>query len=332
MVYKNLSLLLTIIVCSTFASAQSPATSTALEQKAPVGLEQPANTTAKISTTAYRIGAGDLLEIKVFGVDLLNRQVRVDSRGLISLPHLNEPINVQCLTEPELAQLLETKYAKLIRAPHVDVSIKEYQSQPVAVIGAVKQAGRFQLQRRVRLLELLTYAGGPSDGAGTTINVLHDEEMTSCSYDPSPRPLFQTVTLKALLEGRPEANFYVQPGDIITIPNADLIFVAGNVAKPGPQPITERMTITKAIALAGGIKPDTAKDKIRIIRQNPGTADTEIAVDLTAIEKKKADDVVLHTNDVIMVPDSNSTAKNVLRTMLGTIGVGLGNAPFTVIR
>jgi polysaccharide export outer membrane protein len=156
--------------------------------------------------------------------------------------------------------------------------------------------------------------------------------MSACTYDPSPRPIFQTVSVKALLEGRPEANFYVQPGDIITIPNADLIFIAGNVIKPGPQPITERMTLTKAIALAGGIKPDTAKDKIRIIRQNPGAADTEIAVDLTAIEKKKADDIVLRTNDIVMVPDSNSTAKNVLRTMLGSIGVGIGNVPFTVIR
>jgi polysaccharide biosynthesis/export protein len=332
MEFKKFALLLIVLLFSTTARAQSPAVANSEEPRANTETTAPTNDLGKTPSSGYRIGSGDLLEIRVFGVEQLTRQVKVDGRGFITLPHIDEPINVLCMTELEVAQMLESKYGKYIRSPHVDVSIKEYQSQPVAVIGAVKQAGRFQLQRRVRLLELLTFAGGPTDSAGATINILHDDEIAACTISAIPHPVFQTVTLKELLEGRPEANFYVQPGDIITIPNADLIFIAGNVAKPGAQPISDRMTVTKAIALAGGLKPDTAKDKIRIIRQNPGAADTEILVNLTAIEKKKAEDVVLLSNDIVMVPDSNSTAKNILRTMFSTLGVGLGNAPFTVIR
>ncbi|MEW6731501.1 MAG: polysaccharide biosynthesis/export family protein [Acidobacteriota bacterium] len=282
-------------------------------------------------SNGYRIGSGDLLEIHIFGVDELNSEVRVDSGGFISLPRIDSPINVQCLTELQLAQLLESKYSKYIRNPHVDVLVKEFQSQPVAIIGAVKQAGRFQLRRSVRLLELLTYAGGPNDSAGAIINIVHNQDLPSCLPEAGSRPPLESVLLKSLLEGKPEANFYVQPGDIITVPNADVIYVAGNVIKPGPQPFHDRLTVTKAIALAGGLNTNSAKEKIRILRQNQDK-DSDISVDLLAIEKKKAEDIELQVNDIIIVPDAHSPGKAFLRTVVSALGIGLGSAPLTVIR
>jgi polysaccharide export outer membrane protein len=285
---------------------------------------------APASEVGYRIGVGDILTIKVYGVEQLSGEFRVDNRGFVSLPRITEPIAAQCLAESDLAKIIEGHYSKYLRNPHVDVAVKEYQSVPVAVIGAVKQAGRFQLRRRVKLLELLTYAGGTTDLAGTTINIVHNDDLATCSVDKS-RPDFESVPIEALYRNEPQANFYVQPGDIVNIPLANIITVAGNVIKPGAQPIIGQLTLTKAIALAGGFRPDTAKTRIRIIRQKAGAPDQEITVDYEAIEKKRAKDIELLSNDIALVPDSNSTLKTFGRTMLNALGVGVGTFPITVI-
>src|SRR5262249_40093520 len=102
---------------------------------------------------SYRIGPGDILDIRVFGRPEMTKDVRVDNFGRIRLPFLEE-MQAACLTEAALAAIITEKYKKYLRDPQVDVMVKEYRSQPVAVIGAVSTPGRFQLQRRIRLLEL----------------------------------------------------------------------------------------------------------------------------------------------------------------------------------
>lgn len=302
--------------------------------------QKPSDTTPKspfpgvsdLSESDYRIGVGDLLEIKVLGVDQLSRDLRVDNRGFITMPRLDEPIKASCLTEEELETEIINKYSKYLNNPRVDVSVKEFLNLQVAVIGAVHQTGRFQLKRRIRLLELLTYCGGLAESAGTNITIVHNDELASCEIDKNPRPNFESIPVEELLRNDNNANFYVKSGDIINVPQANIITIAGNVNKPGSLPLTGTMTITRAIALSGGVKADTAKNKIRIVRQTPGAADTEIAVDLTAIEKRKSDDVELHVNDIVIVPDSNTTLKNVGRAMLNTLAVGIAGAPVRVIQ
>src|SRR5205085_4117247 len=115
---------------------------------------------------SYRIGPGDVLEVRVFNRPQLSRDsVRVDQRGAITMPMIDEQITAVCLTEAELAAEIAKLYLKYQRNPHVDVFIKEFNSRPVAVMGAVEKPGQFQLQRRARLLELLSLAGGPSERA-----------------------------------------------------------------------------------------------------------------------------------------------------------------------
>ncbi|HLE62552.1 MAG TPA: polysaccharide biosynthesis/export family protein, partial [Pyrinomonadaceae bacterium] len=118
------------------------------------------NETPDVDT--YQIGPGDILEIRVFNRPQLSREaVRVDARGMIRVPLIEEGIRAACRTETELAKELGKRYLEYLRNPSIEVFVKEFQSQPVAVLGAVVTPGRFQLQRRVRLLELLSYAGGP---------------------------------------------------------------------------------------------------------------------------------------------------------------------------
>src|SRR2546430_14837201 len=103
----------------------------------------------------YRIGAGDVLDIRIFNRPQLSRDaVRVEGSGMIRMPLVDGEIQAACKTEGELAQDIKTRYLKFYRNPQVDVFIKEYHAREVAVIGAINEQGRYQMQRRLRLLEL----------------------------------------------------------------------------------------------------------------------------------------------------------------------------------
>jgi polysaccharide export outer membrane protein len=285
--------------------------------------------------TRYRIGPGDVLEIRVLKAPELSRDaVRVDQRGMIRMPMLDSDIPAACRTEAELSADIAKLYLKYKRDPHVDVFVKEFQSRPVAVTGAVKAASNFKLQRQVRLLELLSFAGGASDNAGQTVQIVHTGGLSLCDKgNESTADDTEGVVsykLSDTLRGVPEANPYVRPGDIVQVLEADQVYVVGNVLRPTAIPIKEPITVSRAIAMAGGTAPSTKKDKIRIIRQAPvGTTKEEIFVDLGAIEKRKAEDVFLLANDIVDVPASG--AKSFLRSLVGTVAPAVSQLPVRVI-
>ena len=294
-------------------------------------------TQTALTDTRYRIGPGDVLEVRVARAPELSRDsVRVDQSGMIRMPMLDIDIPTACRTEAELAENIAKLYLKYKNDPHVDVFVKEFQSQPVAVIGAVNGAAQFKLQRQVRLLELLSLAGGPTDAAGQTVQIVHAgggpvcEQRGRSAGGDTDTSAFVTYKLSDTLHGLPEANPFVQAGDIVSVPLADQVFVLGNVLKPSAIPMKEPLTVSRAIAIAGGTAPSTKKNKVRILRQLPGsTKKQEIYVDLTAIEKNKAEDVALVANDVVDVPISGT--KSILRSLLGTVVPTISQLPVRVI-
>ena len=281
----------------------------------------------------YRLGPGDVIDIRIYSRPQLSREaVRVEGNGMIRMPLVEGDIKAACLTEGELAKEISTRYARYYRNLQVDVFIKEYHSKQVAVIGAVNDQSRFQLQRRVRLLELLTYAKGPSTKAGQTINIVHSTTPSHCKEgDESDSALpFSSYKLTDVLQGDPKSNPYVEAGDIVTIPEADQVYVVGNVFMPLTIPLREPITLTRAIAMAGGLKQDTKKDKIRVLRQEPGTTvRKEITIDLSAIEKKRSEDLALLPNDIIDVPTSAS--KSFLRGLFQGFVPSVGQLPVRVV-
>lgn len=288
--------------------------------------------------SSYRIGAGDVIEIKVLGEDQMSSPAtRISADGFVSVPFIDEPIQAQCLTELELAGVIEGKLKKFLKFPEVYVSVKEFNSIPVAIIGAVNQPGRFQMQRRVSLLELLTYAGGVKQTAGKVAQLIHTNPEVVCGdAGTSPMPAAgvdesaaETLNLKRLLEGDAASNPIVRPGDIIIIPDADQVFVAGEVLKPNAYPLREGMTITQALALAGGPTRLAKTGSIHIMRSEPGKPRVEIPIDIKAIGKNLAPDVLLEANDVIAVP--NSGGKTFLQGFVGALGGSIGNLPMTVV-
>jgi polysaccharide export outer membrane protein len=281
----------------------------------------------------YRIGAGDVLDIRVYNRPQLSREaVRVEGNGVIRMPLIETDIQAGCLTEGELAKEISTRYAKYYRNLQVDVFIKEYHSRQVAVIGAVNEQSRFELQRRVRLLELLTYAKGPSAKAGQTINIVHSTAASQCkqSGEADETSAFTSYKLSDVLQGDPKSNPYIEAGDIVTLPEAEQVYVVGNVFMPLTIALKEPITLTRAIAMAGGLKQDTRKDKIRVLRQEPGTTiKKEIIVDLAAIEKKRSEDLALAPNDIIDVP--TSAGKSFFRSLVQGVAPGVGQLPVRVV-
>jgi polysaccharide export outer membrane protein len=223
-------------------------------------------------------------------------------------------------------------YLKYQRHPHVDVFVKEFSSKPAAVMGAVDKPGQFQLQRHVRLLELVSLAGGPTERAGQRVLVARATEVFACEERAGSFAAgFETYNLNDTLKGAEESNPYVRPGDIITIPEAQQVFVVGNVFRPTSIPLKERITVSQAVAMAGGTMADAKKDRIRIVRQLPGSlAKTELTVDLNAISKHKADDIELKPNDIIDVP--TSTGKRLLHSLVSAVAPAASSFPMRVVR
>ena len=318
---------LVVLLCCYGIAAQQPAPTSTLATASPAkNLDVP-------DDARYRIGPGDVLDIRIYNRPTLSRDgVRVEGNGMFRMPLIETDIQAACKTEGELAKDISTQYAKFYKNLQVDVFIKEYHSNQVAIIGAVNDQSRFELQRRIRLLELLTYAKGPSQRAGQTINVVHSTAPSLCrktNYDDATTA-FTSYKLSDTLQGDPTANPYLEPGDIVTIPEADQVYVVGNVFLPMTIPLKEPITLSRAIAMAGGTRQDTKKDKVRVVRQEPGSnVKKEIIVDLSAIEKRSAEDIQLLPNDIVDVPAS--TGKSILRGLIGGGTQSLTQLPVRVI-
>jgi polysaccharide export outer membrane protein len=236
-----------------------------------------------------------------------------------------------------LAQLIAEQYREYQRNPQAFVLVKEYNSQPVAVIGAVEKPGRIQLQRRVRLLELLSFVGGPSDKAGLRVHIAHAGSSTSC--DPDGRLVavdksadeLDIYTLSETLMGDPQSNPYARPGDIVSIPEAEQAFVVGNVYKPSAIPLKVPIRFSEAIAMAGGTLPDSNLDQIRLVRQVPGMpVKQEQFINLKKINQRKTEDLMLLAGDIVEVP--TLTGRKLLRGLLTTMGPALVNLPLLILR
>jgi len=281
----------------------------------------------------YRIGAGDLLDIRILNRPNLSRDsVRVDGSGMIRMPLIEHDIQAACKSEGELAKEISRGYLKYYRNAQVDVFVKEFHAREVALIGSVNSQGRYQMERRIRLLELLTFAKGPSDKAGQTINIIRGPRTDLCTSTSNSGDAvggFISLRLNDTLRGEEKANPYMEAGDIVTIPEAEQVYVIGSVNAPRSLPLKEPITVSRAIAMAGGPQRDAKTDKVHIVRQLANGEKSEIYVNLSAITRKHAEDVMLHPNDIVEVPES--TGKSMIRSLLGAVVPSVANLPVRVI-
>jgi polysaccharide export outer membrane protein len=281
-------LIVGLLGCTLMAAAQDPPKPSAPPQNAPEEFVR-----------AYRIGPGDLLELKVFEVDQLSQTVRVSEDGSITLPLLGQ-IQIQGLTQEgvvqKLSYLLQAKYVK---NPQVTIFIKEYRNQQVAVVGAVQKAGSYELVGRKNLLQMISMAGGLSDNYSDEIFVLRE--------GPDGKPKTIAIDLKDLLiNGNQELNIPIEPNDVISIPiNREIkVFVMGRVNKPGSvtAKLSSGVTLLQAIADAGGLAEGAKESGVTITRRDKSGREQKIKVNLKDIIKGKKMDMKLLEGDVVNVP------------------------------
>jgi len=291
----------------------------------------------------YRIGAGDILSIRVTAGKLVPElsldSVEVDDCGRIPVASVEQEteneIQAAGKTRTQLAEELRTFYKKYKKNPQVMVIIKEYKSQPVAINGAIMKPGLFQMRRPVRLLELVQfYAGGPTERSGGVIQLARVNSFNQCSpslTDHGNGIEFSEFDLKDTLAGVEKANPYLQPGDVITLPEAKEAYVVGNVLKPGPILLkNDNVTVSQAIAMAGGTLPDTKSEKLHLFRRDSnGQIQQDIPIDLNAIKKRQATDIALQPNDILSVDVAGG--KRFFRNILGSIAPSVGQLPVRVI-
>jgi polysaccharide export outer membrane protein len=285
----------------------------------------------------YLLGPGDVLDVRVFGQPDMNAIVEVDSDGNISsLPFVENPIPAKCRTEKAVQKDIATAFGKYIKNPQVSVRISERKSrQPATVFGAVRQPTRVQMQRKVRLNELMAASGGFTERASGTIQILHTEplmcpqpgeEAEAAPIDGTKIPL-QIVKISELRAGLPQANPIIRPGDILQVTEAEPIYVTGSVFSPQGIFLRDQLTLSRALAMVGGVRKEAKLSSVKIYRQKPGAQDQEtIIVDYGAIKNNKKPDIFLQAFDVIEVPEANVfSLQRFPQTLLGAASGSLGS-------
>ena len=201
------------------------------------------------------------------------------------------------------------------------------------MFGAVRQPTRIQMLRKNRLNELMAASGGFTERAAGTIQILHTEpvmcpepgeEAEAAPIDGTKIPL-QVVKILDLRAGKPQANPIIRPGDYILVTEAEPVYVTGSVYSPQGVYIRDQLTLSRALAMVGGVKKEAKTSDVRIYRQKAGSSDQEtILVDLAAIKKNQKPDILLQPYDVIEVPEAGMfSSGRIGQTLFGAVSGGL---------
>ncbi len=294
---------------------------------------------AGIGNTAYQLGPGDLVEIKVVGEKDYDGIYDVNGEGFIDFP-IGGPIAARCRTDRDVKSDVIAALKTIIRNPQVVVRVTERNSRPPAVIiGAVKDPQRLLFYRRVRLLEILSYAGGANKGeAGGLVQVFHttpvlcpakgEEELAKIDISEDGNVPSATYNLNDSAQGKTDGNPYIYPGDIILVHSASPVYIVGRVGNPQNIYWNEKLTLTNALAMVGGLSKDAKSDKITIRREKQGTIEKEIiTINYGDIKKGKQKDIVLQPYDIVEVDEAGAFSKGQIgKTLLGMLGGGLTQA------
>ena len=242
------------------------------------------------------IGAGDLVEVSLYGVPDFKTDVRVDPGGEISLPMLGT-VHVSGLSVEQAEKLIEHQLTekRLYNDPHVTVFEKEYATQGISVLGEVQKPGIYPLLGSRKLYDAISVAGGTTPKAGSYALITHRSDPHNSVRVP-------------LTTGAPESmenNVSIEPGDTILVSKAGIVYVVGDVRQPGGFVMDsgKSITVLQAIALAQGIGPNAALNGAKVVRKTPG-GPKEVPLALKKILAAKAPDPVLQAEDIVFVPDS----------------------------
>src|SRR6266478_1227188 len=266
-------------------------------------------------SSALVLGPGDDLEIAVYGAPDLSEHTRVSAEGNISMPLIGY-VRIAGLTTSEAEGAIETqlRQGNIVNDPHVSLYVKEYTSGNISVAGEVAKPGAYSALGPHRLFDVLQGAGGLTEKAANRAVISHrgDEKPVTVELPKDPTEMAKN-------------NVEIRPGDTVVVPPAPIVYVLGEVNKPGGYVLNSinGVTMLRVIAAAGGPTRAASIGGTKMVRTTPSGL-KELPVPLKHIMHAKAPDIPVQADDIIYVPSSrikemlNASA---LATTLGTVAL-----------
>lgn len=250
---------------------------------------------------AQPLGASDLLALSVYNSPELSRLIRISAEGDIQVPMVKQRIAVAGLLPADVEKKIAAAFSStgLLVDPAVTVTIVEYFSRPISVMGAVRKPLTFQANGPLKLLDALSRAEGLTTSSGPDLLVSR--------HDTAHGELIKRIPIRGLIDlADPELNLTLTGGEEIRVPEAGKVFVVGNVRKPGTFAVQDNsgLTVMKALALSEGLLPFAAKQAFIYRREAAGPGKNEIPIELRRILDRKTADISLEANDILYIPDN----------------------------
>ncbi|MCU1335627.1 MAG: polysaccharide export protein [Bryobacterales bacterium] len=297
------------------------------------------DTPAKEASGSYILGPNDQISVDVIELPELNgKSYRIDSGGSVSLPLVGR-LQAAGMTLTQFEEALTVRLKTQVRNPHLVTGLIETRSQPVSVMGLVSTPGTQQLSGSKTLFDVLSMAGGLKPEAGDVIKITRVRSegplpLPQAVEDPVTGTYTAEVNVRDVVELRDQkANILVRPHDAISVSRAQVIYVVGDVHKPGGFPLAQRHTLSavEALSLAEGPTVTASTQHARILRVSAtgNPIRDHIPIDLKKILAGKAPDIQLQAEDVLFVPDNTvkrattRAAETALSTLSGLIIWGL---------
>jgi polysaccharide export outer membrane protein len=242
------------------------------------------------------IGPGDLIQVDVMDTPEMEQQVRVTDEGTVPLAYIGS-VYVGGKTPAAAAALIQAALIekKVMYRPQVTVKMEELATQDVSVLGQVHTPGTYSITTPQTILKVLSLAGGLNDTADRNVVVKRHKSGEQIKYyvsNNSEQALSDVVM--------------VYPGDIVLVARAPMVYVMGDVNRPGGYAIVTndaQLGVLQVVAMAGSAAKTSVQSRVRIIRTT-AHGQVELPVRLDQIEKGKQPDIMLQANDIVYVPFS----------------------------
>ena len=229
----------------------------------------PEVTMPAVPAAEYRLGVGDVLRITVFQNPELTLESRLNEGGVLSFPLIGS-VRLGGLSVPEAERLIADSLARgnFLRNPQVTIIVLQVRGNQVNVLGQVGRPGRYPLETAdTRLTDMIALAGGVAPGGADVVVVTGTRDG---------KPFREEVDLPALFTaGGAARDIVLRNGDAVWVDRQPLVYIYGEVQRPGPMRLERGMTLLQALATGGGLTPRGTEKGIRVHRKG-GNGEVEV--------------------------------------------------------